>query len=266
MTQCRTGIGHASPPIRNRRAPETRSSGSAAPPAPSSMMARRGFLAGLGALAVSGCVGTQTDRTGPAKAPAQLPPPVPPMYQAVFGEPFPVPEVDMSKFDRRFWRQEVDYPNTERPGTLIVDTPNRYLYHTLSRDRAMRYGIGVGRDGFSWAGRARMAYRRKWPRWTPPDEMVARRPDLEPYSIANGGMDPGPRNPLGARALYIHKNGRDTLYRVHGTWDPASIGSAVSSGCIRLINQDVIHLHDQVRDGSAIVVIPDPAMSHLLVS
>nr|WP_037546039.1 L,D-transpeptidase [Stappia stellulata] len=216
-------------------------------------------------MTVAGCVGTQ-NRAGLTTAPPQPQPVVPPMYYAAPEEPFPVPEVDVSKFDQRYWRQEVDYPNTERPGTLIVDTPNRYLYHTLSKDRAMRYGIGVGRDGFSWAGRARMAYRRKWPRWTPPDEMVARRPDLEPYSIANGGMDPGPYNPLGARSLYIHKDGKDTLYRVHGTWDPASIGKAVSSGCIRLINQDVIYLHDQVRDGSTIVVIPDPAMSHLLVS
>tara|TARA_R110002020_G_scaffold69730_8_gene181420 strand:- start:9461 stop:9751 length:291 start_codon:yes stop_codon:yes gene_type:complete len=95
--------------------------------------------------------------------------------------------------------------------------------------------------------------------------MVARQPELELYSIANGGMPPGLRNPLGARALYIHENGKDTLYRIHGTPEAFSIGRAVSSGCIRLINQDVIHLHDEVRDGSRIVVIPDPAMKHLLV-
>jgi lipoprotein-anchoring transpeptidase ErfK/SrfK len=119
----------------------------------------------------------------------------------------------------------------------------------------MRYGIGVGREGFAWQGRAIVAYKREWPRWTPPDSMVARQPELEPYSIANGGMDPGPTNPLGASALYIHKDGRDTLYRLHGTHQPWSIGRAVSSGCIRLINHDVIHLHDHVRDGSPIVVI-----------
>lgn len=263
MVQCRTGLE-----------PDTAERAEGSGPAPgqrdggadrtAGSLGRRGFLVGLGALAVSGCVSTQTRAPRMAAAPAPVPE-VPPMYYAVPGERFPVPEVDVAKLDRRYWRREVDYPNTEKPGTLIVDTPNRYLYHTQSRDRATRYGIGVGRDGFSWAGRARMAYRRKWPRWTPPDEMVARRPDLEPYSIANGGMDPGPYNPLGARSLYIHKDGKDTLYRVHGTWDPASIGKAVSSGCIRLINQDVIYLHDQVRDGSTIVVIPDPAMSHLLV-
>ena len=118
----------------------------------------------------------------------------------------------------------------------------------------MRYGIGVGRQGFSWEGRAVIAYKRVWPRWTPPDSMVERQPELKPYSIANGGMEPSATNPMGARALYIHQGGRDTIYRVHGTHQPWSIGKAISSGCIRLINQDIIHLHDNVRDGSALVV------------
>ena len=187
------------------------------------------------------------------------------MYAAVTDEQFPIPAVDLSKLDRRFWRTEVNYQSAEPVGTLVVDTPAKYLYHIRGYGRATRYGIGVGRDGFSWAGSAIVAYKRKWPRWTPPDSMVARQPSLEPYSIANGGMDPGPKNPLGARALYIHEGGRDTLYRLHGTPEASSIGKAVSSGCIRLINQDVIHLYDNVRDGSRIVVIPDPTMSHLLV-
>jgi len=96
--------------------------------------------------------------------------------------------------------------------------------------------------------------------------MVARQPELEPYSIANGGMGPGLNNPHGARALYIHQNGKDTLYRVHGTPEAASIGKVASSGCIRMVNQDIVHLHDEVRDGSPIVVIPDPSMEHLLVT
>jgi lipoprotein-anchoring transpeptidase ErfK/SrfK len=171
----------------------------------------------------------------------------------------------MAKLDRRFWREEIDYPTQEKVGTLIVDTPNKYLYHVLPGGRAMRYGIGVGREGFAWSGRAIVAYKRQWPRWTPPDSMVARQPELKPYSIANGGMDPGLRNPLGARALYIHQNGQDTLYRLHGTPEARTIGKAVSSGCIRLLNQDVIHLHDHVRDGSTIVVIPDPKMGQLAV-
>jgi len=187
------------------------------------------------------------------------------MYYAMPNERFPIPEVDISQLDTQFWRTEVDDPTHEPPGTLVVDTPAKYLYHVKANGRAMRYGIGVGREGFAWAGQANMAYRREWPRWTPPDSMVARQPELESYSIANGGMEPGLKNPLGARALYIHENGKDTLYRIHGTPEAFSIGRAVSSGCIWLINQDVIHLHDEVRDGSRIVVIPDPTMKHLLV-
>jgi len=187
------------------------------------------------------------------------------MYAAMPNEQFPIPAVDTAQLDRRFWRQEIDYPSDERVGTLIVDTPGKYLYHVLPGGRATRYGIGVGREGFAWAGRAIVAYKRKWPRWTPPDSMVARQPELEPYSIANGGMGPGLKNPLGARALYIHEGGRDTLYRLHGTPEASSIGRSVSSGCIRLVNQDVAHLYETVRDGSPLVVIPDPSMSHLLV-
>ncbi len=187
------------------------------------------------------------------------------MYAAMPDEQFPIPAVDVSKVDPRWWRAEVDYDTAEKPGTVIVDTPARYLYHVNAGGRATRYGIGVGRDGFSWSGRAIIAYKRKWPRWTPPDEMVARQPRLKPYSIANGGMGPGLNNPLGSRALYIHQGGRDTIYRIHGSPEAHSIGKAVSSGCIRLLNQDVIHLYDQVRDGSPIVVIPDPAMGHLMV-
>lgn len=230
-------------------------------------LSRRALILGAGALTLAGC--TTARRPSPeivAALPA--PPPVPatpPMYAAMPQERFPLPEVDMSQLDRRFWREEIDYPTDEAVGTLIVDTPNKYLYHVRPAGRATRYGIGVGRDGFAWSGRAIVAYKREWPRWTPPDAMVERQPELEPYSIANGGMDPSLENPLGARALYIHQDGRDTLYRLHGTAEAHSIGNAVSSGCIRLISQDVIHLHDNVRDGSRIVVIPDPTMNHLSV-
>lgn len=227
---------------------------------------RRAFLVGAGALFLGGC--TTALPTAPTHALVAAPPPPPPtplMYAEMPDEQFPIPAVDTAKLDRRFWREEIDYPTDERAGTLIVDTPGKYLYHVLPGGRATRYGIGVGREGFAWAGRATVAYKRKWPRWTPPDSMVARQPELEPYSIANGGMGPGLKNPLGARALYIHEGGRDTLYRLHGTPEASSIGKAVSSGCIRLVNQDVAHLYDTVRDGSPIVVIPDPAMSHLLV-
>ncbi|MET2831386.1 L,D-transpeptidase [Mesorhizobium shangrilense] len=223
-------------------------------------------MIGASAFALAGCVSTPPTATSVAVAIDRVRKPEPPlMYAAMPDELFPVPAVDISKVDPRWWRAEVDYDTAEKPGTVIVDTPARYLYHVNPGGRATRYGIGVGRDGFSWSGRAIVAYKRKWPRWTPPDEMVARQPKLKPYSIANGGMGPGLNNPLGSRALYIHQGGRDTIYRIHGSPEANSIGKAVSSGCIRLLNQDVIHLYDQVRDGSPIVVIPDPAMGHLMV-
>ncbi len=220
-------------------------------------LSRRVFIAGAGAIAVAGCTTVEVPERKPV---ASLPPAAPAMYQALPEEQFPVPAVNIAELDRRFWRVLVDYPSDEKIGTLIVDTPNKYLYHVRPNGRAVRYGIGVGREGFAWSGRAIVAYKRAWPRWTPPDDMIARQTELEKYSMRNGGMPPGLANPLGARALYIHENGRDTLYRLHGTAEAFSIGNAVSSGCIRLLNQDVIHLHEQVRDGSPILVIPDPSM------
>lgn len=226
-------------------------------------ISRRNLLVLAGAALLSGCAtAAQPPKPVLAKLPVEpVKPPraeTPSMYFAVPDEMFPIPEVDIAQVPEKYWRQDVSYPTSETPGTLIVDTPNKYLYHVRPGGRATRYGIGVGRDGFSWSGRAIVAYKRKWPRWTPPDEMVARQPKLKPYSIANGGMGPGLKNPLGSRALYIHKDGKDTLYRLHGTPEAWSIGKAVSSGCIRLLNQDVMHLYDTVRDGSTIVVIPDP--------
>jgi len=175
----------------------------------------------------------------------------------VTDEGFVVPSVDTGRIPQEFWRSEVAYQTEEKLGTIVVDTPARYLYHVRERGRAIRYGVGVGREGFEWSGRAIVAYGRKWPRWTPPESMIARQPELRVYAATNGGMEPGLRNPLGARALYIHSNGKDTLYRIHGTNEPESIGRAVSSGCLRLLNQDVIHLHGQVAFGSPILVIPD---------
>jgi lipoprotein-anchoring transpeptidase ErfK/SrfK len=222
---------------------------------------RRALVSGMSAMVLSGCVSTSPLQQRAAVAAPHPKPITPAMYQASVDEGFAIPEVDVADVAERLWRQDVEYDTRERVGTLIVDTPARYLYHVKEGGRATRYGVGVGREGFEWSGRAIVAYRRMWPRWTPPDAMVRRQPELEPYSIANGGMGPGLRNPLGARALYIHADGRDTLYRLHGTNEPASIGRSVSSGCIRLLNQDVIHLYDNVRDGSPIVVIPDPAVT-----
>ncbi|CAN7161317.1 L,D-transpeptidase family protein [Pararhizobium sp. LjRoot238] len=177
------------------------------------------------------------------------------MYGPKLDDGFTIPAVPYEQIDARFYRQEV--PNTfgERPGTIIVDTGERFLYLILSEGSAMRYGVGIGREGFAWSGRGVIQWKQKWPRWKPPNEMVARQPQLAQYSIANGGMPPGLENPLGARAMYIFQNGEDTLYRLHGSPEWQSIGKAVSSGCVRLINQDVIDLYDRVRNGAPILVI-----------
>ncbi|MCT4655010.1 MAG: L,D-transpeptidase [Cohaesibacter sp.] len=180
---------------------------------------------------------------------------IPDMYQARPKERFPLPAIKAGDVPRKFWRKLVKNPTGERAGTLVVDTPNKYLYWVMEDGKAMRYGIGVGRQGFSWSGRARMAWKRAWPTWTPPSEMIDRQPELEKW---RKGMPPGLGNPLGARALYIYEGGRDTLYRLHGTNEPRSIGKAVSSGCIRLLNQDIIDLYNRVPKNTPIVVIQDP--------
>ncbi len=140
-------------------------------------------------------------------------------------------------------------PTEERPGTITIDTKNRYLYLSLEDGRALRYDIGVGRDGFAWSGQAYVARRAEWPGWTPPVEMLKRRPDI-PHHMA-GGLE----NPLGARAMYLYNGKGDTMYRIHGTNEPDTIGQAVSSGCIRLLNADVVDLYDRVKLGAHVVVL-----------
>jgi len=147
--------------------------------------------------------------------------------------------------DSRYRRQEVAYTGKERPGTLVIDTPNRYLYLVLPEGRAIRYGIGVGRPGFEWAGVKSVSDKREWPDWRPPPQMLKRRPDLPRF------MEGGPDNPLGARALYLGSS----LYRIHGTNEPHTIGQAVSSGCIRMTNSDVTDLYERVRVGTRVIVI-----------
>ncbi|MEM6383408.1 MAG: L,D-transpeptidase [Pseudomonadota bacterium] len=221
------------------------------------VLSRRQFMAGsalMSGLAVSGCM-TAAPQTSFAPAEPVAPSRFAMMYGPLPHEQFPVPAVDLTQVEERFLRRQVDYPTNERVGTVVVDTRNFYLYHVQEGGKAMRYGIGVGRQGFDWSGRARIAWKRPWPRWTPPDEMVARQPELEPYSIENGGMDPGLGNPLGARALYIFEGNVDTLYRVHGTTEDWSIGKAVSSGCVRMFNQDVIDLYGRVATNSPILVV-----------
>jgi lipoprotein-anchoring transpeptidase ErfK/SrfK len=177
------------------------------------------------------------------------------LYGAVYDGGFEVPAVDLTKLAPQYLRQMVPFPTNEPVGTVIVDTANRHLYLVQENGMAIRYGVGIGREGFEWNGRARIQWKQKWPKWTPPDSMIARQPELAKYSAANGGKPPGLDNPLGARALYIFQDGVDTLYRIHGTPEYWTIGKAVSSGCVRMMHQDVIDLYDRVPNGTPIIVL-----------
>lgn len=217
------------------------------------IIGRRALLAGAASFAALALAGCSTSGSPRIEAETKrIPDDVLAMYAALPDERFPIPAARIDLVDRQYWRQTVDDPTGERPGTIVVDTSTRYLYLVLEGGKAMRYGVGIGRDGFSWSGRAYVGYKREWPTWTPPSEMIARQPELEQY---RKGMAPGFENPLGARALYIFKDGKDTIYRLHGNPDATSIGKAVSSGCVRLLNQDVIDLYQRVPSGSPILVM-----------
>lgn len=177
------------------------------------------------------------------------------MYAEKPNERFPLPAVPIDRVAERFWRQRVAYASSHPPGTIVVDTRNYHLYLVERNGNAMRYGVSLGQAGFEWSGVGEIRRKKTWPTWTPPNEMIARYPDLAEWSAARGGMPPGLENPLGARALYIYRNGRDTLYRIHGTPDTGSIGVSASSGCVRMFNQDVIDLYNRVRPGAKIVVV-----------
>jgi lipoprotein-anchoring transpeptidase ErfK/SrfK len=222
------------------------------------MMTRRAFVAGGATATLSACAMTRQPEPATRIA-AEIPsfPPLPVHYGAITDEPYPIPAVPEGVVPPRLWRQEVDNPfPLEAPGTIVVD-PNAGFLHLVGTDgRAMRYGAGTGAAAFEWQGAARLQFCRSWPRWKVPETMIVRQPELEPYSVANGGMDPGPGNPLGARALYLFQNGEDTLYRIHGACEPEYLGKAVSSGCIRLLDQDVIDLHQRVRHGVTVRVLP----------
>lgn len=176
-------------------------------------------------------------------------------YAARTDESYRLPGIPFGKIDAKYYRQRVENLTGEPEGIVVVDVRSKFLYLTEGAGTAMRYGIDIGRAGFTWAGEGVIQWRQKWPRWTPPPEMIARQPELRKYSYANGGQAPGPVNPLGSRALYIFQNGKDTLYRLHGTKDWRSIGNAVSSGCVRLLNQDVMDLYERVPAKAWIVVL-----------
>jgi len=161
------------------------------------------------------------------------------------------PDADVQA-DPRLQRQIVGYASNEAPGTVIIDTPHTVLYYVLGNGKAIRYGIGVGRQGFTWAGVKQIERKAEWPDWIPPQEMIERQPYL-PRFVAGG-----PGNPLGARAMYLG----GTVYRIHGTNDPTTIGKHVSSGCIRLTNDDVTDLYNRVQVGAKVVVLPQAAPVH----
>jgi lipoprotein-anchoring transpeptidase ErfK/SrfK len=210
----------------------------------------------------------------PEPAPPQAPvrpgtvePPVDPalarqyaaLYAPVNGEPFPIPAVRLSDIDPKYLRKAIYFPTSEAPGTIIIDAQNRFLYFVQDGGRAIRYGVGVGRQGFDWSGVATIRDKQEWPDWYPPKEMIARQAELRRQlsELQSGlGVPGGPRNPLGARAMYLWQGNKDTLYRIHGTFEPWTIGKSVSSGCIRMINQDVIDLYQRAPLGAKVVVLP----------
>ncbi|WDR06465.1 L,D-transpeptidase [Devosia rhodophyticola] len=200
-------------------------------------------------LALAACTSTSRTPVEPTINPFYLS-----MYGAVLGEPYPVAGVNLRQVDPKWWRQDVPYATTEKPGTLVVDTEAHYLYLIQEGGRAMRYGIGVGREqALQFKGNASIGRRAQWPTWTPTQSMIKREPDR--YGPYAGGLPGGSANPLGPRALYLYKNGRDTLFRIHGTTEPYTIGTNVSSGCIRLMNQDIIDLYGRVPTGTSVVVV-----------
>ncbi len=171
--------------------------------------------------------------------------PQPGRRMAALGQPIEPQQGIQQLVDPRFLKQEVAYDGPHKPGTIVIDTPQRFLFLVQPGGRALRYGIGVGRPGFSWAGMKTVTRKAEWPSWTPPAEMLKRRPDLPRF------MPGGPENPMGARAMYLGSS----LYRIHGTNEPNTIGQAVSSGCIRMTNEDVKDLYERVRVGAKVLVI-----------
>ncbi|MET3519875.1 lipoprotein-anchoring transpeptidase ErfK/SrfK [Mesorhizobium abyssinicae] len=233
-------------------------------------LSRRAMLSGAGAMALIGMAGCSTQTlelpqlqldditTGSVR-------PIRPaisvdknitgpdvMYASLSDGGFEVPAVPYLKVKPEFRRQIVVDKTGEAPGTIVVHLHERMLYLVQPGGEAIRYGVGIGKDGFRWSGRANIQYGKEWPVWTPPPEMIQRKPELVKWQ---GGQPGGLTNPLGARALYIFQNGKDTGYRIHGSPEWWSIGQAMSSGCVRLINQDIIDLYSRVSKKNPVVVV-----------
>ncbi|MCR4283411.1 MAG: L,D-transpeptidase [Bauldia sp.] len=221
------------------------------PAAPRHAYSRQaGLLASLFLmLLAAGCASTTPPPAVAIETPVKV------IYAAIADDDgFKIPAVNIRRIDPRFLRQVVDTPANipGAPGTIVVDPANRFLYLVSWGGKSIRYGIGVGREGFAWSGAAVIKDKQHWPKWFPPKEMVDRDPRLKPYA---DGMDGGPSNPLGARALYLWADNKDTLYRIHGTNEPSSIGKAVSSGCVRMLDQDIIDLYERVPLGTKVIVL-----------
>jgi lipoprotein-anchoring transpeptidase ErfK/SrfK len=233
---------------------------------------RRAVLMGIAALSLAGCA-TSLQETVVQNSPPPPPLPEPPepraeasvdrpyaaMYGPVDDGAFRIPAVKLSDVNPAFLRTAVPYAASEPAGTIVIDPPRHYLYFVQPGGRAVRYGVGVGGEGFAWSGAANVHDKQEWPDWYPPKEMLARRPDLrKSMSELRGGlgMPGGLNNPLGARAMYLWQGNKDTLFRIHGTNEPWTIGRSVSSGCIRMINQDAIDLYGRTPAGAKVVVLP----------
>ncbi len=211
------------------------------------LMGRRTFLfgaaAGLGTLGLAGCA----TRDGMSLAEAQA------LYGPVPTEKFPIPAADITNLDPKYYRRTVKYETKEAPGTIIVDPANYYVYRIEEDGNATRYGANVGRDGFRWNGDAYVGRKSEWATWTPPAEMIKRQPEAAKYAR---GMPGGLENPLGARTLHLYQNGRYTLYTIYASSDPDTIGSGITSGCVGLLSQDMIHLYNQTPVKTKVVVLP----------
>ncbi|MBU3887534.1 L,D-transpeptidase [Methylosinus sporium] len=204
------------------------------------MDSRHGFVAVGLALALAGCNAVGAPR---------LPDPQLSGRDAQFMALVPTADVGAA-----YERYLVDFKTSEPPGSIVVDTKNKFLYLVEPNGKAIRYGVATGQEAYGWTGRAVVGGMQEWPRWIPPKDMLERWPHLQPTADA-GGLPGGPDNPLGARALYLFENGKDTLYRIHGTNEPEKIGQSVSSGCIRMRDIDAIDLYGRVKIGANVVVI-----------
>ena len=210
------------------------------------LLSRRSFLVGstitLGALGLSGCATSEYMSLAEAEK----------VYGPVPTEKFPIPAVDVTKVDPKYFRKTLRYETSEAPGTIIVDPGNYYVYRIEEDGMATRYGANVGRDGFRWNGDAYVGRKSEWATWTPPKEMIKRQPEAAKYAR---GMPGGLDNPLGARTLHLYQNGAYTLYTIYASSDPETIGSGITSGCVGLLSQDMIHLYERTPVKTKVIVL-----------